>query len=186
MPILGILASSRLVSSNSYESISTVTVGSGGQATITFSSIPSTYKHLQVRMIAKTDRALNRDSVLVTFNSDTTAKYTRHGIYGDGSSVATESTSAFTTSMVTYRASGNTSASNIFGAIILDFLDYSNTTTNKTMRTLGGVDLNGAGEINFYSGMYASTAAINSISFVPGVGTNFLQYSQFALYGIKG
>jgi hypothetical protein len=161
-------------------------VGSGGQSSIAFTSIPSTYKHLQVRMIAKTDRALNRDSVLVTLNSDSTAKYTRHGVYGDGASVATESTSSYTTSMIAYRASGNTSASNIFGAIILDFLDYADTNKFKTMRSLGGVDLNGAGEINFYSGMYSSTNAISGITLAPGVGTNFLQYSSFALYGIKG
>jgi hypothetical protein len=88
--------------------------------------------------------------------------------------------------MIAYRASGNTSASNIFGAIILDFLDYADTNKFKTMRSLGGVDLNGAGEVNFYSGMYSSTNAISGITLAPGVGTNFLQYSSFALYGIKG
>jgi hypothetical protein len=53
MPILGIIASSKLTVSNSYESIATTTVGSGGSATVTFSSIPATYKHLQVRTLIR-------------------------------------------------------------------------------------------------------------------------------------
>jgi hypothetical protein len=51
MPILGIIASAitgNLVTT-SYESIETVTVGSGGSATVTFSSIPATYTHLQIK-----------------------------------------------------------------------------------------------------------------------------------------
>jgi hypothetical protein len=54
MPILGIIASAitgNLVTT-SYESIETVTVGSGGSATVlTFSSIPATYTHLQIRVL---------------------------------------------------------------------------------------------------------------------------------------
>ena len=190
MPILGIYASQisghLWAPSGAYDSIATTIVGSGGASSISFTSIPATYTHLQIRMIAKTDRALNRDAVLVTFNSDTTAAYTRHGVYGDGSAVYAEGTSAYTTSMVAYRASGNSSATNIFGAINLDILDYSNTNKFKTMRSLGGVDFNGSGEVNFYSGMYSSTNAVSTITFVPAVGTNFLQYSSFALYGIRG
>ena len=54
MPILGIIASSRLTAApNSYESIYTTNVGSGGVADVTFNSIPATYTHLQIRYIAR-------------------------------------------------------------------------------------------------------------------------------------
>lgn len=172
-------------STNSYESIATVTVGSS-VSTISFTSIPSTFKHLQIRMIAKTDRALNRDTINLTFNgtSGGTA-YSRHGLYGDGATAAAEG-SASQPSIFILRASGNSSATNIFGAIIVDILDYQNTNKYKTVRSLGGADFNGSGEMTLYSGSYQSTSAISSISMTPVNGTNFLQYSHFALYGIKG
>jgi hypothetical protein len=54
---------------------------------------------------------------------------------------------------------------------------------------LGGVDYNGSspvGEIYFGSNLWLSTSAITSLVIVPRTGTNFVQYTQFALYGIKG
>ena len=184
-PILGIIASSNFQRvTNSYASIATTTVGSGGASSVTFSSIPATYTHLQIRIIAKTDRALNRDAVLVTFNSDTTSAYTRHGFYGDGSGVYAEGTSSYTTSMIAYRASGNSSATNIFGAINLDILDYANTNKAKTVRLLYGYDLNGSGEVGLRSNLWTNTSAITSIVITADSST-FAQYSSFALYGVK-
>jgi hypothetical protein len=55
-----------------YQSIETVTVGSGGQATITFASIPATFKHLQIRAIGRTDRASTLDGFRIQFNNITT------------------------------------------------------------------------------------------------------------------
>ena len=172
-------------STTSYESIATTTVGSGGSATVTFSSIPSTYKHLQVRIIGKTDRALNRDGAKVSFNSDSSTSYVSHYLYGDGATAAAGYDSITTWSGI-YRFSGNTSASNIFGSVVYDILDYADTNKNTTGRYLGGVDLNGAGEVYLGSTLFTKTNAITSISFSPIIGTNFLQYSSFALYGIKG
>jgi hypothetical protein len=54
MPILGIIASSKLTAAvGDFESIATVTVGGGGAATVEFTSIPATYTHLQLRYIAQ-------------------------------------------------------------------------------------------------------------------------------------
>ena len=90
MPILGIYASA--ISGNlafpSYESIATTTVGSGGTASITFGSIPSTYTHLQVRGILQSARAtFSRDEYKITINSDTGTNYDSHNIYGSGTSI---------------------------------------------------------------------------------------------------
>jgi hypothetical protein len=184
--IASILGVGAAVSASSFESIATTTVGASSVSSIDFNSISGTYKHLQLRILAKTDRALNRDGIVIRFNSDSGNSYTRHGLYGDGAATGAEGTSAATNNTIAYRASGNSSATNIFGAIIIDLLDYSNTNKYKTMRSLGGVDLNGSGEIDFYSGLWLSTSAITSINLAPAVGTNFLQYSSFALYGVKG
>ena len=186
-PILGIMASSRLVSSTAYESIATTTVGSGGTATITFSSIPATYTHLQIRALAQTNRTSSaQDSGKVTFNGDTGASnYGSHFLTGDGAS-ATASNSISNAFMYIARF-GTTNSTNIFGGIIIDILDYKNTNKYKTMRYLGATDQNGSGYIELGSGLYiGSTSAITSINIAPVTGTLWNQYSSFALYGIKG
>jgi hypothetical protein len=176
-----------LASASSYESIATVTVGSGGTSSISFTSIPQTYKHLQIRGIGKTDRAAGTVTELqVEINSDTTSNYYTHELMGNGSSVIP---SAQTSTAIKYfswsrLASADTS---VFSANIIDFLDYANTSKYKTARHLGGVDGNGFGNIILNSGMIANTAAISSIKITPGYGsTTLLQYTSFALYGIKG
>ena len=186
MPILGIIASSRLTAApNSYESIYTTNVGSGGVADVTFNSIPATYTHLQIRLIGRSDRAANFDSLRLQANNDTANNYTEHGLYGDGSSAGAfaGTSQAY---MQFYRIGGANAGANTFGAIYIDILDYANTNKFKTARSIGGADNNGSGEIYLMSGLWRDTSAITSLKLSPGVGTIFTQYSQFALYGIKG
>ena len=185
--IFGSLSSGVAASTSSYESISTVTVGSGGSASISFTSIPATYTHLQIRAIARTDRsAYFLDFGKITFNSDSGANYTTHQLYGDGSSaIAYSATAQNYGSILRFTAVASPTPSNTFGAAIVDILDYANTNKYKTIRNLGGADTNGAGELGLYSGLWLNTSAISSINIAP-VGTQFNQYSQFALYGIKG
>ena len=180
-PILGIWASS-IVLPTDYESIQTTTVGSGGQATVTFSSIPSTYTHLQIRCLSKDSRGFANTGFNIRLNSDTTTNYSVHGLEGDGSSV-TFSGSANTTQIGIGNSSGGVNA-NIFGAQVIDILDYANTNKYKTVKTLGGHDQNGSGFIGLYSGNWRSTSAVTSITIIPLVA-NIAQYSSFALYGCK-
>lgn len=190
-PILGIVASQNYPrSTNSYESIATVTVGSGGASTISFTSIPTTYQHLQVRMIARTNRASTVDAMSLRFNGVSTGSaYAWHDIIGAGTggggdpfaeALASQNEIKF------YRATAASASSSIFGTVILDVLDYANTNKNKTVRYLGGQDQNGSGEIIFGSGLWTSTSAINQIDITSFTGNSFVQYSQLALYGIKG
>ena len=171
-----------------YESIAgTVTVGAGGQSTITFISIPQTYKHLQIRVIGRTDRAASSfDSFRMQFNSVTTsAQYRTHFLYGSGTTTASAD-EGNTSGIINYRMSAASSGTSIFGSSIVDILDYADTNKNKTSRCLAGSDQNGSGEIYIGGGVWMNTAAISTITIVPNIGTNFVQYSQFALYGIKG
>jgi hypothetical protein len=163
---------------NSYESIATVTVGAGGASSINFSSIPSTYKHLQIRGILKETVAQNWSSI--TFNGDASSStnYSAHQLNGNGSSA---SASAQTSGMGLQHIVGTSE----FGAYITDVLDYADTNKYKTIRSLGGFDANGSGQLALTSGSWRSTTAVNQLTVYAGSGV-FVQYSSFALYGIKG
>jgi hypothetical protein len=191
-PILGIYASQisghLFAPSGAYDSIATTTVGAGGSSTITFSSIPATYTHLQLRYIARdTTAAVDVVGVVVRFNSDSGANYTRHYLLGDGGSVyAGAATSR--TSIVGGLVLGGGGPASVFSVGVIDILDYANTNKYKTYRVLTGVDTNGTsptGYVDFESALWLSTAAISSITFTLASG-NYAQYSQFALYGVKG
>ena len=166
---------------SSYESISTVTVGSGGNTFITFSSIPSTYKHLQVRWSAVNSAALTDLYMRVGNGSvDSGLNYSYHQIYGDGSAAAA---SAGATQTLIYCGLGGTTTQPSAG--VLDIVDYQNSNKYKTVRALTGQDSNGSGYIQFKSGLWQSTSAISILQIYASSGT-FNQYSSFALYGIKG
>ena len=188
MPNLGIVASSisgiKAITGN-YYSISTATITSGGTASITFSSIPSTYTHLQIRGITRGSRSNINTNVYFGFNTDTTtSNYYGHGLYGDGSTTGAlgkigSSTNALLASVA------DTATANAFSGFVIDILDYASTSKNKTSRSLNGYDTNGAGQIWMQSGLWMnSSTAISSIQITDPLG-NFLQYSSFALYGVK-
>ena len=167
-----------------FESIATTTVGVGGQSTITFSDISAKYKHLQLRYIARTDRAQLQDYLLLRFNSDTGSNYSYHKLVGDGSS-ATSAAATSQTSIELALTAGGTATASIFGAGSIDILDYADTNKYKTTRTLDGLDRNGSGFVTLTSGNWRSTSAVSTITITSYGAANFVQYSSFALYGIK-
>jgi len=189
MPVLGIVASQisghLFAPSGAYDSIATTTLSST-TGTITFSSIPATYTHLQIRIMSRSTRSQTGDYIAMQFNADTGSNYAYHGITGDGSAA-----SAFGLASQTFmdieRAAAATATASVFGVSVIDILDYANTNKYKTMRCLGGFDNNGSGEIYLTSGLWQNSNAITSITLKAQSGTSsFVQYSSFALYGIKG
>ena len=184
IPVLhGVWASGGLA--GDFEHIETQTVGSGGAASVTFSSIPGTYKHLQIRILGRTNAANARDYFLIRFNSDTTASYAYHQLSGDGTN-ASSSGQATTSAAEIGLLSTSAQSANIFGADIMDVLDYVSTTKYKTTRLLAGVDSNNTdGSCRFQSGLWMKTNAVTSITFAPGYATSFSQHSTFSLYGVK-
>jgi hypothetical protein len=195
-PILGIYASQisghLFAPSGAYDSIATVTVGSGGSSSISFSSIPSTYTHLQIRSINRNTRGLSGmvATLAMSFNSDVTAgNYYRHRLEGDGSTAYAGANAGNGTNGFYFADSmGDGSTSGMFSGFVTDILDYKSTNKNKTVRTLFGGDNNSTGGvIGINSGLWSKTPeAITSITIVVNGGYNFTQYSSFALYGIKG
>lgn len=191
-PILGVIASAnqgQFISYSAFESIATVTVGAGGSSSVTISSIPSTYTHLQLRVFAQTNRVTyGRDYVFLRFNGDTGTNYAWHQMTGDGSTTVSSGNASQNQGIF---AEIGTSTGGAFGVGITDILDYANTSKYKTARTLGGGDHSGTiggfgGTVTPTSSLWQSTSAISSLTLYPSSGTAFTQYSSFALYGIKG
>jgi len=173
-----------------YESIETINITSN-TASITFSTIPATFTHLQLRVLGRTDRSGSAyDAFLIRANNDATnANYTYHYIEGQGTTPTAGQENGTYSGAVIYRIPGAGATASIFGGTITDILDYRNTNKYKTLRSLGGFDNNSAspaGDIYYGSNLWINTAAITSLVIVPRTGTNFVQYSSFALYGIKG
>ena len=185
--VFGSLSSGVAASTSSYESIATVTVGSGGSSSIDFTSIPATYTHLQIRGIGKwSDTSDDRQLMQVQYNSDTGNNYARHLLGGNASSTFTDSVASTTARAGARLISSNISYVNMFTSYVIDILDYANTNKYKTTRTLGGFNTNASlQEVVLGSFLWQNTAAISTIKLLPG-SANFAQYSKFALYGIKG
>jgi hypothetical protein len=185
MPIVGSFAGASArayglgagVAIGDFESIASSTVGSGGVASITFSSIAQTYSHLQIRGIWKVSSIGN---LKIQFNGDTGANYKGHFLYGDGASASSGVLSVSPNAM----SLGYNGATTSFEASVCDILDYTNTNKYTTIRSLDGNDRNGAGDVELDSGVWLNTAAVTSITLTPAFGT-LSEFSSLALYGVK-
>ena len=162
-----------------YDALATVTVPSGGAASITFAGIPTGYKHLQLRALTRGTYAAGGLSTYLNLNGTGTSGW-RHHLYGNGSTASAYADSGAYGTIG--GEPGSTIASNIFGGIVIDILDYT-ATKNKVMRYLSGFDANGSGEIVFGSANSTVTNPITSIALT--TDGNFAEYSSYALYGIK-
>lgn len=174
MPILGIIASQGRVAPTAYESIATYTLGTA-TSTVTFDSIPATFKHLQIRM--SLTAAAPADTT-IRFNGDTGSNYDSHLQRGTGTTTGGYYY-ADTFAYIMFNIGFNTSVG------ITDILDYTNTNKYTTIRSFTGFNNNGSGEVDFWSGLWSNTSAISSFVLTAAT-TNFSVNSKFALYGIKG
>lgn len=165
-----------------FEQIATV-FGTGSSGTITFSSIPATYKHLQIRMTPRSNDANATAPVSMTFNSDSGANYASHFLQGYGSGIWS-SNATTQTSMSLRSGAANSGVSNVHAPYVVDVLDYASTNKNKTVRTMQGHVLTGSFQVSLISGLWQSTAAVSTVS-ITTVGS-FITASRFTLYGIKG
>jgi hypothetical protein len=168
-------------STGSFELIETV-VATGSSNSITFNSIPSTYKHLQLRFVLLS--GTNYGQASMRLNADSGANYSYHYMTGYNDAVSSNRGLSTSNMLVTGPNVNVTSRPNI---AIVDILDYSNTSKFKTTRSLNGTHFSGGGvfsEITQYSGSWRSTAAVTSMTL--NGDFNWTSASRFSLYGIKG
>jgi hypothetical protein len=176
--------------------LATVTLTSS-QSSVVFSGIPQNYTHLQVRAIGQTSRGTYGNDLMTmrvgNGTLDSGSNYSSHMVGGDGANTAVYAAASQTSAYLSYKLGSTTSSA--FGAFIIDILDYTSTSKYKTIRTLGGVDINGTvagygGEVAlmsslwFQAGSGTNAKAIDTIAFYPA-NANFTANTQFALYGIK-
>ena len=185
LKLLGVYAQG-VVAGGAYESIATAT-GTGSSGTITFSSIPQTYQHLELRILSRSTANQATSDLILQINGVTaSSSYKSHYLGGTGAAAFAGVDGSGTTNAFISLTPGATVSSNINGVAIVDIHDYTSTTKNTTIRAFAGHDQNGAtGYVWLSSGMNLSTSAVDSLSILLNTG-NFTTSSQFALYGIKG
>ena len=189
MPILGVVASStrqgQATDTGAMFSLASVIVPSSGTSLITFSSIPQTYKHLQIRIMSRDARAATLNNLQMQINGTTgTPPYTYHSMIADGSTVTADSGTGAGATDYIYEPSTSTTAS-VFGVSIFDITNYSDSSQRKAIRMIGGYDANGSGRVNFTSSLWVDISPVTTLYFRNSSNANFVQYSSFSLYGIK-
>jgi len=165
---------------STYKLISSVAVGSGGAATITFNSIPQTYTDLVIKISAKSDRAgYEGVGMLFSFNGSTST-FSSIVLYGTGAS-----TGSFTSARYSGDANGPAATANTFASTDLYIPNYTN--SNNKNYSSDSVTENNASSAYAYlvAGLWSTTSAITSITLTPDGSSNFVQYSNAYLYGIS-
>jgi hypothetical protein len=164
-----------------YTLIQAVTLGSGGAATISFTSIPQTYTDLLYKISAR--MSVDTASVFLRYNG-TTTNGSSIFLVGDGSSVSTGSDGSNQYGPV-HGAVNSTKTANTFGNAEIYIPNYT-TSNYKSSSTDGVTENNGASTtMAMGANLYSNTAAITSIELVSAAGGNFVEYSTAYLYGIS-
>lgn len=167
---------------NTFELISSVTVGAGGASSIDFTSIPSTYTDLILKVSAR--GTTNGGALFVRFNGSSTG-YSAKQLYGSGSAVGSGAGGGGTTYLDGGIIGQSTNTANTFSNQELYIPNYAGS-NNKSV-SVDSVNENNATEAYaiFNADLWSNTAAITSISLTPQNGVTFVQYSTAYLYGVK-
>jgi len=153
-------------------------------ASVTFSSIPATYEHLQLRMSWRDGSTGTYGMIKTRFNGDTGNNYQYHLMRGYGTTAATDtaaSTDYIANNFVIAEGSPRTG----YTSAIVDILDYANTNKNTTTQTMLGSVSGTVSQVVFHSGMWDSTAAVNTILLTYVWGPDILRGTEVTLYGLN-
>ena len=167
---------------NTFELIASSTVGSGGAASIDFTSIPSTYTDLVLKVSGRSSNAANEANCSISFNGST-ANFSSKALYGDGASVASF-TRSDNTNIFLVTAATNTAST--FGNAEFYFPNYAGS-ANKSFSVDDVTEGNMTNAYaQFHAGLRSNTAAINQITLITqGAGALFVQHTTAYLYGVK-
>jgi hypothetical protein len=174
---------------NTFVKIATVSVGAGGTATITFSSISSTYTDLCLKLSTRDNNAVPTDSYLnINFNSDTGANYSSRVLTGTGSTTASSGFLAQNNGYI-YQGDSAGATASTFSNIEVYIPNYTGNKA-KSFSNDGVAESNvttstGSRFLALSAGLWSGTSAITRIDITPGFGGLFVQYTTAILYGIK-
>lgn len=166
------------------ELIQDIRLSEGSAFTFDFQNIPSTYKHLKIEFVGRSNRAATGDGVKMAFNNITGSSYIGLTQWGAGQ---VEQATAGTPFAITYTA-GGTSPAGYFSNAEMTIFNYADVSTNRTFQSRGMQILtNSAGNFFIYdsAGIFLSTGTVISrVTLYPEVGTQFAQWSRATLYGL--
>jgi hypothetical protein len=171
---------------NTFELISSVNVGSGGAASIDFTSIPSTYTDLCLKLSGRVAGTGSGTQARIQFNGNSSG-YSDTTIDGNGATVIGFSRSASAYIYITSlpQGGGSNPSPNTWGSVDMYIPNYAG--ANPKSVSMDGVT---EGNISttyadLVAGLWNNTAAITSISLTSQDASNFVQYSTAYLYGVK-
>ena len=177
-----------------YIKIASSTVGAGGAASVTFSSIPATYTDLLINISGRssTNSSANIwDDVGISFNGGAVNNsITSRTAFGYSTSVGSNSNPSWPAGFVT----NPNATTSTFSNTEIYITNYTSTSLPKTFSVNTAANTNATTPINanidaMLAGLWSpgTQAAINSIAFSITTGTSplFVQYSTFTLYGIS-
>ena len=146
------------------------------------------YKHLRFVISTRTSSAHILSFPNIRFNGDSGTNYSWHVMTGTNGGGVGGATASNETSILFHIANAASStSSNAYAPAIMDILDFSLTSKNKTIRSFSGVVADGTfnTQIRLFSGHWRNTAAINSVTFFEKTYSgNWLAGSRFSLYGV--
>jgi hypothetical protein len=161
---------------NTMTLISSVTVGSGGAASISFTGIPSTFTDLSI-LISGRDGSASGTFEMRPNNA--TANRTTKELYGTGAAAGSQSQTAFYFDM-----EPNNFTASTFGSAQIYIPNYASS-NYKSMSTESVSENNSTTSyVRLTAWLWSDTTAISSLYFYPSSG-NIAQYSTAYLYGVK-
>lgn len=170
---------------NTFELISSVTVGSGGATDITFSSIAADYTDLCLKVAFRTDEAQSIAPVVIQFNGNTSS-YSSKELYGTGSGTGSASRGVLNNGLYMGNGTGGTATANTFGNMEIYIPNYAGSAYKSLSVDQVGEDNATTAYATMVAGLWSNTAAITSIKLYPYTGgAKFTQYSTAYLYGVK-
>lgn len=170
---------------DAFQLISTTVLGTA-QSSVTFSSIPSTFRSLQLRVVGRSAQAANYDSWFFRVNGDSGNNYAYKDI--DFSSTAATSNQATPTSgVVAVGLHAANSPANNFGSFVVDILGNNVTTRKTSLRGFGGAFYfppGSTGAASVFAGVWNNTAVVTSLTVSTNSASNLIAGSRFSLYGV--
>ena len=169
-----------MAAGSTYTPIATTTLGSD-TSSISFTSISGSYTDLVLILFARSTRPTTDDTLVMRFNNDSGSNYSKTRLVGTGSA-ASSYTSGSTTAFLLDAISGASNPTGEFSPNIYNIMNYSNTTTYKTIVTRSNT---ASAYVVAETGLWRSTAAVNRIDLSLNTGPNFKAGTMATLYGIQ-
>jgi hypothetical protein len=165
-----------------YTPLANLTLGSSA-ASVTFSSIPATYRDLIVVLNIRSTHSGDEDYALMRFNGDTGSNYSYVFMNGSGAA-ATSGTASSSTFINDSNFAANSATANVFTPAVINIQDYSATDKHKTTISRSN-STTASGQVSATAGRWANTAAITSVAFTCfQSGASYASGSTFSLYGV--